>query len=52
MLYLAAFIDIATVLAVLCQYVTVRTLTNKTTDRVPTSTVATQKWHYTTFINI
>lgn len=45
-------IDIATVLAILRQHVTVRTLANKTADRVPTSAVAAQKRHDSTFVNI
>lgn len=38
-------VDIATVLAVLRQHVTVRTLANETADRVPTPAVSAQKRH-------
>lgn len=45
-------VDIATMLAVLGQHVTVRTLANKAADRVPASAISTQKRHDSTFINI
>lgn len=45
-------VDVATVLAVLRQHVTVRALANEAADRVPTSAVAAQKRHNSTFVNI
>lgn len=45
-------VDIATVLAVLRQHVTVRTLANKGADCVSTSAISAQKRHDSTFINI
>lgn len=50
--HLVTLVDIATMLAVLRQHVTVRTFANKAADRIPTSAVSTQKRHDSTFINI
>lgn len=52
MVYLMTLVDIATVLAILRQYVTVRALANKTADRVATSAIAAQKRHDATFVDV
>lgn len=50
--YLVTLVDVATVLAVLRQHVTVRALANEAADRVPASAVAAQKRHYSTLVDI
>lgn len=50
--YLAALVDVATMLAVLRQHVTVRALANETADRVAASAVAAQKRHYPALVDI
>lgn len=52
MAHLMTLVDIATMLAVLRQHVTVRTLANKAADRVAASAISAQKRHDSTFINI